>query len=128
MKFNTVYGDELWNYRTEMPKQKGKRAAPWYKPGRGTAMRTRSTTRPTRQPRAMPLESRERRAQSTRNDSVVGATTAGSSASETASRGNTTSASTTSGAANAGERVSPGRDILFPTAVPDPQYILPIRL
>ena len=22
----------------------------------------------------------------------------------------------------------PGRDILFPTAVPDPQYILPIRL
>ena len=22
----------------------------------------------------------------------------------------------------------PGRDIIFPTAVPDPQYILPIRL
>ena len=24
--------------------------------------------------------------------------------------------------------VHPGREIIFPTAVPDPQYILPIRL
>ena len=65
IKFNAVYGDELWNHRTGMPNQKGKRAAPGYIPGRGREMRTRST-----QPRTMPLESRERRAPPTRNEWV----------------------------------------------------------